>query len=880
MASTDPAFADAPESPKKLDDMWQRQQTKTFTAWVNSHLRKRNLNVGEVHKDLSDGTLLMQLLEIISDETLPRPARGKMRIHKVENVGKALAFVNDKGVDVRSIGPEEIVDENLKMVLGLVWMLILRFEIQDISEEHMNAKDALLLWCQRKTEPYSNIDIQNFHMSWKDGLAFCGLIHRHRPDLIDYDSLSKSNPRQNFELAFSVAEKELDIPPMLDVDDMVECVKPDERSIMTYVAAFYKAFANSNTTEIAAKKISTVLKTNREHERLIAEYQTMATNLLAWIAEKTAWLQSRQDLHQVTECQGCLDEMNSFRSDEIPVKLGERGALEEHYRTLQTKLRLSGRPPFVASEGQEIVDIANAWTGLDAADQDRFNWVLDELKRIRLAETKAQLFGSKATAHEAWTNGLVEQLSTDDYSSQNLAGVQALQKKHEAFESDFRAHESRVHEIGTLANELDELRYVQADGVNDRYATIYENWQQLVALTQDRTTKLGEALQRQQHLDELYIEFAKQAPPFSNFLELAKGKLTEPYVVDTETEVVAIQEQHEAFKTELPKYQEAYDLISKLQASMAELGASSSPYSNHSFESLEAKWQEVQQLIGERDGSLNTEATTQADREALRIKWAEAAQATDSWMTEQDAAVAAASQAASLDQLEAQINALAAMKQSIEAYQSTFDELEKIHAANREALVFQNSHTTITIEGLRGRYQALKSGISRTINEFENQILARDATNVSPEQMKEIEDSFKHWDKDGSGQLEYKEFRAFLLSLGYNIPQVAAEGEDDMEFKRIVTRVDPNGDGVVSLDEFIAFTAEENADAESAEQLLEAFGAMSKGQPYVLAADLQRELEPELAEYCIKLMSPYEGGPEGALDFASFANALYGESDL
>lgn len=82
----------------------------------------------------------------------------------------------------------------------------------------MSAKEGLLLWCQRKTQPYKNVNVQNFHMSFKDGLAFCALIHRHRPDLIDYDHLSREDPVKNLNLAFDIAEKHLDIPRMLDAE--------------------------------------------------------------------------------------------------------------------------------------------------------------------------------------------------------------------------------------------------------------------------------------------------------------------------------------------------------------------------------------------------------------------------------------------------------------------------------------------------------------------------------------------------------------------------------------------------------------------------------------------------------------------------------------
>lgn len=85
----------------------------------------------------------------------------------------------------------------------------------------MCIQEGLLLWCQRKTAPYKNVNVQNFHLSFKDGLAFCALIHRHRPDLIDYSKLSKDNPLENLNTAFDVAEKYLDIPRMLDPDGKV-----------------------------------------------------------------------------------------------------------------------------------------------------------------------------------------------------------------------------------------------------------------------------------------------------------------------------------------------------------------------------------------------------------------------------------------------------------------------------------------------------------------------------------------------------------------------------------------------------------------------------------------------------------------------------------
>lgn len=90
------------------------------------------MEVNDMFVDLADGRILLKLLEIISGEKLGKPNAGKMRVHKVENVNKSLAFLHTK-VRLESIGAEDIVDGNPRLILGLIWTIILRFQIQEIE---------------------------------------------------------------------------------------------------------------------------------------------------------------------------------------------------------------------------------------------------------------------------------------------------------------------------------------------------------------------------------------------------------------------------------------------------------------------------------------------------------------------------------------------------------------------------------------------------------------------------------------------------------------------------------------------------------------------------------------------------------------------------
>jgi len=98
---------------------------------------------------------------------------------------------------------------------------------------------ALQIWCRRVTSSYDSVNILDMSSSWRDGLAFCAIIHHFRPTLIDFTSLSAENILHNNSLAFTVAEEELGIPSLLDPQDMVDSDIPDKFSIITYVSQFY-----------------------------------------------------------------------------------------------------------------------------------------------------------------------------------------------------------------------------------------------------------------------------------------------------------------------------------------------------------------------------------------------------------------------------------------------------------------------------------------------------------------------------------------------------------------------------------------------------------------------------------------------------------------
>ncbi|CAH0560832.1 unnamed protein product [Brassicogethes aeneus] len=493
---------------KALADERESVQKKTFQKWVNSHLVRVNSRITDLYVDMRDGKNLIKLLEVLSGERLPRPTKGKMRIHCLENVDKALQFLREQRVHLENMGSHDIVDGNPRLSLGLIWTIILRFQIQDITieetdnQETKSAKDALLLWCQMKTAGYHNVNVRNFTTSWRDGLAFNALIHKHRPDLIQFDKLSKSNPMHNLNNAFNVAEDKLGLTPLLDAED-VFVEQPDEKSIITYVVTYYHYFSKMKQETVQGKRIGKVVGIAMENDRMIKEYESLTSDLLAWIESTIQILGEREFANSLTGVQQQLGQFNNYRTVEKPPKFVEKGNLEILLFTLQSKMRANNQRPYTPKEGKMISDINKAWERLEKSEHERELALREELIRQEKLEQLAARFNRKASMRETWLSENQRLVSQDNFG-QDLAAVEAAAKKHEAIETDIFAYEERVQAVVAVASELEAENYHDMERINARKENVLRLWNYLLELLRARRKRLDLSLQLQQNFQEMF----------------------------------------------------------------------------------------------------------------------------------------------------------------------------------------------------------------------------------------------------------------------------------------------------------------------------------------------------------------------------------------
>ncbi|ETN64105.1 spectrin beta [Anopheles darlingi] len=400
-------------------------------------------------------------------------------------------------VRLESIGAEDIVDHNPRLILGLIWTIILRFQIQEIeidvdeendSSEKKSAKDALLLWCQRKTHGYQHVHISDFTNSWRSGLGFNALIHSHRPDLFDYNSLMPGRNIENLNHAFEVAERELGIPQLLDAED-IDTARPDEKSILTYVASYYHTFARMKSEQKGGKRIANIVNKLMDADKKKMQFEHLITDLLSWIRAKTVELEKRNFPNSVEGIQGELLAFKEYRTVEKPPKYKERSEIEALYFHVNTLLKSLNQPHYTPQDGKMINDIEKAWVRLENAEHNREVALREELLRQEKLEQLNLKFEKKSVLREGYLNEMIQVL-TDPRYRPALRQVDATVKKHEAISADILARADRFNDLTDMCNELHTENYHGKARVQKRETEVITKWKELLELLENHKLKL------------------------------------------------------------------------------------------------------------------------------------------------------------------------------------------------------------------------------------------------------------------------------------------------------------------------------------------------------------------------------------------------------
>ncbi|KAE8624636.1 hypothetical protein XENTR_v10006010 [Xenopus tropicalis] len=332
-----------------VKDERDRVQKKTFTKWVNKHLIKVRKHINDLYEDLRDGHNLISLLEVLSGIRLPRE-KGRMRFHRLQNVQIALDFLKQRQVKLVNIRNDDITDGNPKLTLGLIWTIILHFQISDIyvsgESGDMSAKEKLLLWTQKVTAGYTGIKCTNFSSCWSDGKMFNAIIHRYRPDLVDMQKVELQGNRENLEQAFEIAES-LGVTRLLDSED-VDVASPDEKSVITYVSSIYDAFPK---VPEGAEGISAT-----EVDSRWLEYQERVVCLTQWIRQHVLLMSDKSFPQNPVELKALYNQYVHVKETEIPAKEQEKEQIQKLYQMLQAWIefgRIKLPPSFHPNDVEE-----------------------------------------------------------------------------------------------------------------------------------------------------------------------------------------------------------------------------------------------------------------------------------------------------------------------------------------------------------------------------------------------------------------------------------------------------------------------------------------------------------------------------------------------
>ncbi|XP_063007584.1 utrophin isoform X4 [Melospiza melodia melodia] len=495
-------------------------QKKTFTKWINARFSKSGkAPVKDMFTDLKDGRKLLDLLEGLTGKPLPKE-RGSTRVHALNNVNRVLQVLHQNNVELVNIGGTDIVDGNHKLTLGLLWSIILHWQVKDVMKNIMsdlqqtNSEKILLSWVRQSTRPYSQVNVLNFTTSWADGLAFNAVIHRHKPELFSWDKVTKMSPVERLENAFNIAKNHLGIEKLLDPED-VAVQLPDKKSIIMYLTSLFEVLPKQVTME-DIREVETLprrykqecedgefsvqqtvaLEEDQDSSRAetpstVTEVDMDLDSYQVALEEVLTWLLSAEDVfREQEEISGDVEEVKEQFSThecfmmELTAHQSSVGNVLQAGNQLVAQGNLSPEEEFEIQE--QMLLLNSRWEELRVESMDRQSRLHDML--MELQKQQLQQLSDWLTVTEERIQKMESQLLAED-----LESLQKQLEEHKSLQSDLEAEQVKVNSLTHMVVIVDESSGESATAIlEEQLQRLGERWTAVCRWTEDRRVKLQE----------------------------------------------------------------------------------------------------------------------------------------------------------------------------------------------------------------------------------------------------------------------------------------------------------------------------------------------------------------------------------------------------
>lgn len=456
---------------------WLRLQRKIFSRWANQKLwMTKHIKVDDIVEACqTDPTVLLHLVEVLTEKPYTgKPIKlGKMRVQLVAAANEVLNYIYASGVQMKiKTSAEDLINGDEKNVLALVFSILLKFmKIGDDEDgPQLSAKDALLMWVQNKTAGYEGVSVTNFTTSFHSGLALCALIHKFRPQLVDYASLKKDDKLGNLKIAMDAAEKYFGLEQYLTPQDVL---KLDECGMLVYVSEYFYGIAEQRKIDQAARRIQKVVKFTKTTDAMRAEFADESAKFLERLKKVEAVLEDRTIDNTMAGAKRKLEEFYKYKTEDKNVIMGYQLNLESLYNNLSMLLVQNKRPEFVPPAGLSLKDIEASMLHLEQVEQERKVALHAELNRqIRLVKLDEH-HQSLSAKLEAYAAQKLEYLAHCHEHIESIGAAQFALKALGAFDKESSAiRASQVEALLRLGAELAQEHYERTEEVQTREAAI------------------------------------------------------------------------------------------------------------------------------------------------------------------------------------------------------------------------------------------------------------------------------------------------------------------------------------------------------------------------------------------------------------------------